>query len=87
MIKCKDCHLCCEYFIIPLSDIPDDIEEFFRVWGVTIVKDGESAVLKIYSPCQHLRAKGCAIYEKRPEYCRKFECDVLKNGHNRGKKI
>jgi hypothetical protein len=27
--------------------------------------------------CRHLTAKGCGIYEKRPQVCRDFRCDWL----------
>jgi hypothetical protein len=27
-----------------------------------------------YTPCRHLCATGCGIYDKRPTVCRKFDC-------------
>lgn len=75
MNKCGKCHLCCEYLLVPLSEIPDDAAEFFRTWGVVVGKSGDGAILKIYSPCQHFSGVGCAIYKKRPIYCREYECE------------
>ncbi len=28
-------------------------------------------------PCKHLTAKGCGIYDSRPDVCRRFECNWL----------
>lgn len=33
-----------------------------------------------WQKCQHLCSKGCGIYEKRPQTCRKYECAFL-SGH------
>ena len=77
MNKCNSCHLCCEYLLITLSEVPDDIAEFFTVWGTEVLKMDDSTVLKIYSPCRHLIRKGCAIYKDRPQFCRDYECERI----------
>ena len=72
--NCNGCHLCCEYFLITLTDVPDDALEFFETWGIVVDDQGESKLLKIFSPCQHLTENGCNIYEQRPQHCREWFC-------------
>jgi Fe-S-cluster containining protein len=73
--KCGDCHLCCEYFMITLNDIPADALSFFKTWGIEVDHNCDSSLLKIYSPCQHLTVDGCDTYDSRPQYCREYKCD------------
>jgi Fe-S-cluster containining protein len=72
--SCGDCHACCQYFLITLTDVPDDALAFYRTWGIEMDRNGNSTLLKILSPCKHLTHGGCDIYDKRPTYCRQFEC-------------
>jgi Fe-S-cluster containining protein len=75
--SCGDCHSCCEFFLITLTDVPDDAIAFFRTWGVIVESQGTSSLLKIYSPCRYFTGEGCSIYEHRPQYCRDYSCDEL----------
>lgn len=34
-----------------------------------------------YTPCRHLCATGCGIYERRPTVCKRFECLWLTSQH------
>lgn len=74
--SCGDCHLCCEYFTINMSDVPADAIAFWREWGaIADRQSGDDYLLKIFSPCRHLRKDGCEIYDRRPQFCRDFRCN------------
>jgi Fe-S-cluster containining protein len=79
MNKCGNCKTCCEFFMVTLTDVPDEAKEFFKTWGVLMEETGNTTLLKIYSPCQHLTENGCSIYKKRPKYCREFRCNEIEN--------
>lgn len=72
--KCGDCHLCCEYFTIELTDVPQEALDYYSTWGISVQKVENKHVLAIYSPCKNLTEIGCSIYKKRPVYCREFNC-------------
>lgn len=72
--KCGTCHTCCEWFLVTLTDVPDDAVEFFETWGAIVEKTGDCSLLKIYSPCKHLKKDGCDIYSKRPQFCKDYNC-------------
>jgi len=73
--KCGECHSCCQFFLITLSEVPNDFMQFIHTWGISTDKNGDSVLLKIYSPCQHLTKDGCDIYQQRPIYCRDYQCE------------
>lgn len=41
--------------------------------GPNFFSEGKPAA----TPCKHLCARGCSIYEQRPKICRDFRCDYL----------
>ena len=73
--KCGGCHLCCTYFLINLTDVPEDALTFYKTWGIEYDQDENNTLLKIISPCRHLTETGCGIYKDRPLYCREFRCE------------
>ena len=73
-IQCGSCTACCRGpGRGPLKVEPSPFYE-------TIVRDGEH-----YMPatqdgtCIHARPDGCAIYDVRPGYCRRFDCRPFVN--------
>jgi Fe-S-cluster containining protein len=76
--KCGTCHLCCEVFMLNVSDVPDDGREFFETWGCVIGDNcSGGTVLKLHHPCQYLTKEGCSIYKKRPKFCREYKCESI----------
>ena len=78
--KCERCGACCKGFSVTV--VPDIDSELLKVHGI---KPGKSFQLHVTHNCEHLRVlKGtdihfCAIYENRPEICRKFSCNGRKS--------
>lgn len=42
------------------------------------LKKGRNGVVKFAQPCPALDCGACQIYEARPQYCREFDCALLK---------
>ncbi len=89
---CSECgDNCCKKFYIILEEVKD------RDWikwlsyhkGVTVKKLGGKRLEVWFDlPCAHLDDDNlCAIYEKRPQICRKFTCEKLQGASgNAGQK-
>ena len=57
-----------------------DMERYFILHGIKIID--EKGELKFWIPlkCHHLQQDGtCRIYDRRPQFCKNFKCDLLKN--------
>jgi hypothetical protein len=80
--ECKErCGVCCKHFYIGLrkEDAADaDFRQAMEMRNIPVVSMfGGVAVIK--APCENLMydAEGkacCAIYDKRPHYCRSYDC-------------
>jgi hypothetical protein len=57
----------------------DDDETGLRSLGLQIECSLRSGVSKLIQPCAAHEGIQCRIYSARPQYCREFECALLKN--------
>lgn len=74
--RCGDCHKCCEHYSLEITNLQDQTLILSKVWGLAS-PDG-CIMIDIQIPCQHLTSEGCKIYDDRPQTCRDFVCDILK---------
>jgi hypothetical protein len=83
---CTECGKCCTYVCVGVNP-PDSVRRATdMLWylyhdGVSIYRDGAGEWSVVFETrCRHLRPDLlCAIYEHRPEICRKFDnrsCEV-----------
>ncbi len=75
---CCQCGLCCD------GSIFEDVElagkqEATAMECLGIECDDEEGRALLIQPCRGLKEKRCQVYEYRPECCRTFECQVLKD--------
>jgi len=67
---CLDCRLCCQYIGFVGSGA---IAAFMETWGYEMKPIGNDEFAAIlHHPCQHITEKGCAIYDRRPSFCRSY---------------
>lgn len=74
---CRRCRKCCQ--VQPFEIRPNKkLIDFFQTVGYKLFNDTILKKLFIVVPiqCQHLSARGCEIYDSRPELCRAFPYDV-----------
>ena len=78
---CNACGLCCNGAIFADVQLrPGDDEERLRLLGLQMKKKSDvPRALKFLQPCTAHDGCQCRIYPERPEYCREFECALLKN--------
>mgnify|MGYP001167447106 CR=1 FL=1 len=75
---CIQCRKCCqELGVFTLNafyeDPPEDVIHFYKTRGCSITPHESGLLyLSIKIPCPHLTDEGCAIYETRPQICRKY---------------
>ncbi|NLI30459.1 MAG: YkgJ family cysteine cluster protein [Nitrospiraceae bacterium] len=75
---CIACRKCCqELGVFTLNafyeDPPEDVIHFYQTRGCSITPHESGLLyLSIKMPCPHLTDDGCAIYEDRPQICRKY---------------
>jgi uncharacterized protein len=79
---CLECGLCCNGVIfadvqLQAGDDPAQLQTL----GLSLYPHRKSQIAnrKFRQPCSAFDGCRCRIYVDRPEYCRKFECLVLKN--------
>ncbi len=75
---CCDCGLCCD------GSVFEDVEltggrESTRLEILGLEGDEEDGRELLLHPCRALKGAVCQIYRHRPEVCRTFECQVLKD--------
>lgn len=77
---CLSCGLCCNGVIFADGELrPGDDAEKFRELGLRLkARRGERSEQKFHQPCGAFANCRCSIYADRPEYCRAFECALLK---------
>lgn len=74
--KCKDCRECCEYVEFPVTMLSMEVVEYFRFRGNRFyLEKGGALMVRVHDPCRHLTPAGCAIYDDRPDTCRKYMCE------------
>jgi hypothetical protein len=79
---CLECGLCCNGVIfadVELQPIEFQCLKFKVQIPATRRKNGQPAVAKLPQPCAAFDGCRCRIYAERPNYCRQFECLLLKN--------
>jgi len=76
---CLKCGLCCNGAIF--ADVQlmagDDAESLAEL-GLAVKVAGSVRKTRFLQPCVAHDGCRCRIYDKRPSYCRQFECDLLK---------
>ena len=74
---CIGCQECCRYvtFTINFYSNPerDNLSEFYKVRGFTVIKHADSIEVMIPSACPELTKYGCKIYSSRPERCKVYD--------------
>src|SRR4051812_35155751 len=87
---CLECGFCCNGVIFADVELrPRDDRDRFQALGLPLVPvratqkaNGTGPGIRHYKftqPCAALNGCRCTIYPERPEYCREFECLVLKS--------
>ena len=72
---CLECGLCCNGVIFANGQLqPGDDAERLRELGLKLLSKR-----KFHQPCAAFDGCRCQIYAERPQYCRAFECALLKN--------
>jgi len=79
---CLECGLCCNGVIFAdVQLLPEDDVEKLRSLGLAFARHRKSKIRneKFKQPCTAFAGCRCTIYSERPQYCRRFECLLLKN--------
>ena len=73
---CLDCGLCCDGTLFATVRLaPGEAEVLSRHPLPVLRHDPDTP--RLCQPCGALGAAGCAIYEARPQGCRRYDCDLL----------
>ena len=78
---CLECGLCCNGVIFANGQLqPGDDVARLRELGLKLLpkRKAESGKRKFHQPCAAFDGCRCGIYGERPQYCRAFECALLK---------
>ncbi len=73
---CRNCGLCCDGSLF--ADVIIGPEELAPIEAV-IGYEKQDDRISLQQPCLALCDGDCQIYSRRPEGCRKFECQLLKD--------
>lgn len=81
---CLACGLCCNGVIfVDVKLQPNDSASRLRRLGLQVNEGrkcrNDASVLKFPQPCRAHDGCRCGIYAERPQYCREFECVLLKS--------
>jgi uncharacterized protein len=79
---CLECGLCCNGVIFADVQLqPGDDPVLLQTLGLSLLPHRRSKInnQKFQQPCSAYDGCRCRIYVERPEYCRDFECLVLKS--------
>ncbi|HWD92940.1 MAG TPA: YkgJ family cysteine cluster protein [Verrucomicrobiae bacterium] len=79
---CLECGLCCNGVIFAdVQLLPEDDAARLRSLGLAFATNQKSKIgnKKFKQPCTAFEGCRCTIYSERPEYCRQFECLLLKS--------
>jgi uncharacterized protein len=75
---CLACGLCCNGVIFADGQLqPGDDAARLRALGLKL-KARSTSPVKFHQPCGAFAGCRCTIYSERPEYCRAFDCSLLK---------
>ena len=78
---CLECGLCCNGVIFANGQLqPADDVGRLRQLGLKLlaIPKSPAASRKFHQPCAAFDGCRCQIYAERPQYCRAFECALLK---------
>jgi uncharacterized protein len=76
---CLACGLCCNGVIFTAGQLqPGDDAERLRAAGLRLKTNTQNLPAKFHQPCGAFAECRCTVYAARPDYCRKFECALLK---------
>lgn len=73
---CKYCQECCRWLTFVLGEeVYKHFEEFYKARGCQVfyLEDSGDYAVMVHSTCQYLTSTGCAVYEQRPQECRKYD--------------
>ncbi len=77
---CLACGLCCNGVIFAdLKLQPQDDPAQLEALGLPLKQRSAPKEIRMCQPCAALESGRCRIYTKRPQYCREFECLLLKS--------
>ncbi len=77
---CLECGLCCNGVIFADGQLqPDDDAERLSALGLVLKRPTRLGGSKFKQPCAAFDGCRCRIYGDRPQYCREFECLLLKS--------
>ena len=75
---CTSCGLCCSGILY--DTIPIGAHEIDHVHELGLEPYEEPAGTPRFNlPCRHLQGTRCGVYNRRPEPCRAFRCELLKS--------
>ena len=80
---CTSCGLCCDgtlFTSVALGPQEQRARDSLARFSASFTDRGESETF--CQPCVALEIRKCRIYETRPEKCRSFRCDLLKDFQN-----
>jgi Fe-S-cluster containining protein len=78
---CLECGLCCNGVIFANGQLqPGDDVSRLQQLGLKLLPNRKSKIVnrKFHQPCAAFDGCRCGIYSERPQYCRAFECALLK---------
>jgi hypothetical protein len=79
---CLECGLCCNGVLFADVQLqPKDDPRILQSLGLKFVSNRKSQIVnhKFAQPCAAFAGCQCTIYSDRPQYCRQFECLLLKS--------
>lgn len=74
-LLCLECQKCCKVIVFPTNykDEPD-VRHFYETRGMKVRWDDRWGLLiMVDHQCPHLTERGCNIYSKRPDVCRRYD--------------
>jgi len=76
--KCEKNHICCKDYGVTLSKEEAERIEYKKIVPLTengLILGYVFAIKKKDGSCVYLKNNRCEIYDKRPNACRRFNCD------------
>jgi len=76
---CVSCQECCKWMTFTLNAVYQfkEIKEYYEAHGCRVIvnkKIGQGRVsIMVPHVCPNLTEKGCAIYQRRPQFCRDYD--------------
>jgi uncharacterized protein len=74
---CLDCGLCCNGTVF--SHVGLKLYEITNAPMAELKVERRGHRFHFFQPCPAHRDDGCSVYDRRPDACQRFECDLLKD--------